>query len=43
MDGEDAVLDIDLQTEISDDDPVSALIGAARRHGARAIIVGSVR
>ena len=40
MDGEDPLLDIDLQAEISDDDPVSALIDAAHRHGARGIIVG---
>ncbi len=40
MDGKDALLDIDLQTEISDDDPVTALIDAVHRHGARGIIVG---
>ncbi len=40
MDGDDVLLDIDVQAEISDDDPVSALIDAARRHGARGIIVG---
>jgi nucleotide-binding universal stress UspA family protein len=40
MDGEDTLLDIDLQAEISDDDPVSALIDAAHRHGARGIVVG---
>ena len=40
MDGEEPLLDLDLQAEISDDDPVSALIDAAHRHGARGIIVG---
>ena len=40
MDGEDRLLDIDLQAEISDEDPVSALIDAAHRHGARGIVVG---
>ncbi len=40
MDGEDPLLGIDLQAEISDDDPVTALIEAAHRHGARGIIVG---
>ena len=40
MDGEDSLLDIDLQAEISDEDPVTALIEAVHRHGARGIIVG---
>jgi hypothetical protein len=40
MDGEEQLLDIDLQAEVSDDDPVSALTDAAQRHGARGIIVG---
>lgn len=40
LDGEEPLLDIDVQTEISDDDPVSALIDAAQRHSARGIIVG---
>jgi len=40
MDGDDPLLDIDLETEISDDDPVTALIDAVHRHGARGIIVG---
>ena len=40
MDGEELLLDIDVQAEVSDDDPVSALIDAARRHGARGIVVG---
>jgi nucleotide-binding universal stress UspA family protein len=41
LDGEELLLDIDLETEVSDDDPVSALIGAARRHDARAIVLGA--
>jgi nucleotide-binding universal stress UspA family protein len=40
LDGEDSLFDVDLLTEVSDDDPVTALTGAARRHGARAIVVG---
>jgi nucleotide-binding universal stress UspA family protein len=40
MDGEDKLLDIDVQAEISDGDAVSALIDAAHRHGARGIVVG---
>ena len=35
-----ALLDADVHTEISDQDPVSALTDAARRHGAEAIVVG---
>ena len=41
LDGEDALFDIDLETEVSDDDPVSALIDAAQRHDARAIVLGA--
>lgn len=41
LDGEETLLDVDLQTEVSDDDPVSALIDAARRHDARAIVLGA--
>jgi len=37
---EDSLFDVDIVTEVSDDDPVTALTGAARRHGARAIVVG---
>lgn len=33
-------VDIDIETEISDEDPVTALVDAARRHHARAIVVG---
>jgi len=36
-----AVLDCEISTEISDEDPVSALREAARRHGAEAIVLGS--
>lgn len=41
LDGEEVLLDIDLETEVSDDDPVSALIDAARRHDAHAIVLGA--
>jgi nucleotide-binding universal stress UspA family protein len=40
LDGEDSLFAVDLVTEVSDDDPVTALTEAARRHGARAIVVG---
>jgi nucleotide-binding universal stress UspA family protein len=40
LEGTDSLFDIDIETEISDHDPVTALIDAARRHGARGIIVG---
>jgi len=36
-----AVLDCEISTEISGEDPVSALREAARRHGAEAIVLGS--
>ncbi len=36
-----AVLDCEISTEISEEDPVSALREAARRHGAEAIVLGS--
>ncbi len=38
LDSEDALLDA--HTEVSDEDPVSALTEAARRHGASGIVVG---
>lgn len=41
LDGDDALLDIDLETHLSDQDPATALIDAARRHDARAIVLGS--
>lgn len=40
LEGTDSLFDIDIQAEISDHDPVTALIDVARRHGARAIVVG---
>jgi nucleotide-binding universal stress UspA family protein len=40
LEGPDSLFDIDVQAEISDDDPVTALTDAARRHGARAIVIG---
>lgn len=41
LDGDDALFDIDLETEVSDQDPAAALIDAARRHDARAIVLGA--
>ncbi|MGH2911854.1 MAG: universal stress protein [Solirubrobacteraceae bacterium] len=41
LDGDEALLDIDLETVLSDDDPVSALIDTARSHDARAIVIGT--
>lgn len=41
MEGGDALLDVDVDTEVLDEDPVQALTGAARRHGADAIVIGS--
>ncbi len=38
--GEDSLFDLDVEAEISDHDPVTALIEAAARHGARMIVVG---
>jgi nucleotide-binding universal stress UspA family protein len=40
LDGPDSLYDIDVEAEISDEDPVTALTDAARRHGARAIVIG---
>lgn len=40
LEDEGSLFDIDIESEISDHDPVTALIDAARRHDARAIIVG---
>lgn len=36
----DSLLDIDIEAEVSDRDPVTALIEAARHHGAQGIVVG---
>lgn len=41
LDCDAALLDIDLETVLSDGDPVSALIDAARSHEARAIVIGA--
>ncbi len=41
LDGDEALFDIDLETHLSDQDPATALIDAARRHDARAIVLGS--
>jgi nucleotide-binding universal stress UspA family protein len=40
LEGEDAVFDIDVEVEVVDRDPVSALCEAGARHGADAIVVG---
>jgi nucleotide-binding universal stress UspA family protein len=39
----DALIDVDIEAEISDHDPVTALIDAARRHDAQGIVVGHER
>jgi len=43
LEGEDAMFDVDVVAEVSEDDPVTALTDAARRHGAHAIVIGSER
>ncbi len=40
LEGEDQLHDLDLAVEILDEDPVSALIDAANRHEAGAIVIG---
>ncbi|HEX4114332.1 MAG TPA: universal stress protein [Solirubrobacteraceae bacterium] len=40
LDGNDELLDIEFVVEVSDEDPVTALTEAARRHHASAIVVG---
>jgi len=40
LDGEDALLEVTARAEVLDEDPVSALIDAARRHKASGIVVG---
>jgi nucleotide-binding universal stress UspA family protein len=40
LDGDDALIAAKAHAEVSDEDPVSALIEAARRHHASAIVVG---
>ena len=41
LEGEDELFDVDVDVEVSDADPVSALVAAAERHDARAIVIGS--
>jgi nucleotide-binding universal stress UspA family protein len=43
LEGGDTLFDLDIEVEVSDDDPVSALSDAAAHHGAEAIVVGSDR
>lgn len=43
LESEDSMRDLELATEVLDEDPVSALIDSARRHDADAIVVGSER
>jgi nucleotide-binding universal stress UspA family protein len=43
LEGDDALHEVELEVEISDRDPASALSEAAVRHGASAIVVGSGR
>ncbi len=38
-----SMLEIDIEAEVSDRDPVSALIEAARNHAAQGIVVGHER
>jgi nucleotide-binding universal stress UspA family protein len=40
LEGERPMFDLEVAAEVSDSDPVSALIDASARHGARAIVVG---
>ncbi len=40
LEGDDALFDIGIETEVSDHDPVTALLDAAGRHAARAIVLG---
>jgi nucleotide-binding universal stress UspA family protein len=41
LDGDDALLDIDLETQVSDQDPAAALIYAAQSRDARASVLGA--
>jgi len=43
LDGDNALHDVEIEAEVPDGEPVAALIDAARRHDARAIVVGSQR
>jgi nucleotide-binding universal stress UspA family protein len=38
--GQDSLRDLELAVEVLDEDPASALIDAAKRHDARAIVIG---
>jgi nucleotide-binding universal stress UspA family protein len=40
LEAEESLFKLDIATEVSDNDPVTALTEAARRHGAHAIVVG---
>jgi nucleotide-binding universal stress UspA family protein len=40
LDGEESLLEVQLSTEVSDEDPVTALLAAAERHHAHAIVLG---
>lgn len=41
LEGKDSMFNLDVEAEISDHDPVTALIDAATRHGAQLIVVGA--
>lgn len=41
LEGGRRLLDVEVQTEVVDEDPVSALVEAAAAHGAEAIVIGS--
>jgi nucleotide-binding universal stress UspA family protein len=43
LEGPNSLFDIDVEAEVSDQDPVSALTSAARRHDAEAIVIGHSR
>jgi nucleotide-binding universal stress UspA family protein len=43
MEADGSLLDLDIAAEVSDSDPVGALLEAARSHGAQAIVVGHKR
>jgi len=43
LEGEDEMFDVDVEIEVTDADPVSALCDAAVRHSAEAIVVGTER
>jgi len=41
LEGDDSLLDLEIEVEVEDRDPVSALVDAAERYEAEAIVVGS--